>query len=155
MYHMLPYLLQIQCMESHHVSGSQDSLSWHDSCQVQVLKQVGQHFEVVPSLKLTCSPVKMMVFQVRNLQTSRIPYFQGQAVSFREGICFQSSQNLLLQKYTALLKIMYYSIYIYIALKFFTWSFEKRLELAPLQWTNSALQGQFSLRVHGHCHSGT
>ena len=95
MYHMLPYLLQIQCMESHHVSGSQDSLSWPDSCQVQVLKQWGQHFEMVPSLKLTFSPINMMVFQVRNLQTSRIPYFQGQAVSFREGICFQSSYRIV------------------------------------------------------------
>ena len=134
---MLPYLLQIQCMESHHVSGSQDSLSWPDSCQVQVLKQWGQHFEMVPSLKLTCSPVKMMIFQVRNLQTSRIPYLQGQAVSFREGIYLFSVFTKFVVTEVHCTIENYVLFYIYIALKL-------NMILWKKAWTRTSSMNQFS-----------
>ena len=43
-------------------------------------------YQDLHSLKLTVRPLKWMVFQVRNLQTSRGPLFSGAfAVRFREG----------------------------------------------------------------------
>ena len=51
----------------------------------------------IHSLKLTCSPLKMDAFQVRNLQTSRgPPIFRGENLSFREGKPFFSHWTIIL-----------------------------------------------------------